>query len=158
MTAPEMNATGGKIRIAGRGAALAVSACFGLAGCLSFSPQTDPASPAAARVDALVAANRGYPDWEDFPSGPRPVPAPAEIVHEVAQLNITGDAMSREVAAIDWTLSDPEAWAASVRSRLDAAFAAPPPPDVAARIEAMAEALRQRAEPPPQLTRPAPRR
>lgn len=156
MTAVRMNATGGITRAAAFGA-VAVAA-LALGGCLSFNPMTDPASPAAADVDAVVAAHRQYPRWADFPAGPREPPAPAVIAREVAGLNRQQDALAADVARIDWMLSDPAALAAQIRARLDAAFAAPAPMDTAARIEEMARSLRERAEPPPQVTRPAPRR
>lgn len=156
MTGPEMNATGGNFGKAA--SAAAAMALLALGGCVSLSPQTDPASPAAARVDALVQANRGYPDWADFPGAPRPTPAPAQIGRQVAQLNASGGLATAEAAAINWTLSDPEALGAALRAQLDAEYARPAALDAAARIEAIAEAMRRRVQPPPQLTRPAPRR
>src|SRR5690606_22554264 len=82
MTPVRMNATSGISRAAVFGA-VAVAALT-LGGCLSFNPATDPASPAAAEVDAVVAAHRQYPRWADFPAGPRPPPPPAAIAREVA--------------------------------------------------------------------------
>lgn len=156
MTGPEMNATGVNFGKAASGAAAV--ALLALGGCVSLSPETDPASPAAARVDALVEANRGYPDWADFPGAPRPTPEPAQIGRQVAQLNASGGSVTAEAAAMDWTLSDPEVMGAALRARLNAEYAAPAALDAAARIEVIAEEMRRRVQPPPQLTRPAPRR
>ena len=62
-------------------ATTALTACVGV-----FDPETDPTSPVAPRVQALVDANREYPRWADFPKSPEPEPAPALIAARVATL------------------------------------------------------------------------
>lgn len=130
-------------------AATGLSACVG-----AFDPQTDPSSPVAARVQALVDANREYPRWEDFPRSTEPPPPPAQIAARVAGLNQTGGALAEEVARIDWTLTgDPAAFAAAVQARVDAVEVAPVTAGTAAEIEEFARRTRERGRAPPPVDR-----
>ena len=54
-----------------------LSACAG-----AFAPRTDAASPVAPQVEALVAANRDYPRWADFPKA-TPAPEPESLKGDV---------------------------------------------------------------------------
>ncbi len=130
--------------------ALCVSAC---ASPLPFNQSVDPASPAAARIEALVAENRTYPRWADFPATPSGLPAPYEIATEVIRLEATQDALAEAVSRIQWTLNDPEGYAQSARARIDPSRSRPISTMSRAEYEAWARALRQRATPPPPLTR-----
>ncbi|MFN4286968.1 MAG: hypothetical protein ACK4E3_00535 [Brevundimonas sp.] len=132
------------------GLSLCVSAC---ASPLPFNQPVDPASPAAARIEALVAENRTYPRWADFPAAPTGLPAPYEIATEVVRLEATQDALAEAVSRIQWTLNDPEGFAESTRSRIDPSRTRPISGMSRAEYEAWARALRQRATPPPPLTR-----
>jgi len=80
------------------------------------------------------------------------VPDAAVIAQRVAGLDQTGEALSRSVAAIDWTLPEnPDAWAGAVRSRVDGARMSVGTVRTAAEIEAFARELRERSEPPPPI-------
>lgn len=146
MTGFKMNASTTKI--------LAISAvCASLGACAArFSSETDATSPLSARIQGLVDANGDYPRWADFPAMPTDVPQPEAIATEVAGLNRTGQALDRSVAAIDWNLTeDPDAWAAGVRSRVEGARMSVGTARTAAEIEAFAQSLRERSEPPPPI-------
>lgn len=138
-------------------AALSVAAAAAaLGGCVGvFDPETDPTSPVAPRVQALVDANREYPRWADFPRSTEPQPEPAQIAASVGALNTANGTLAAEVARIDWTLTeDPVAFAAGVRSRVDAVEVAPVTAQTAAEIEEFARQTRERGRAPP----PVPRR
>ena len=138
-------------------AALTVAAAAAaLGGCIGgFDPETDPTSPVAPRVQALVDANREYPRWEDFPRSTEPRPEPAQIAASVGTLNTASGTLAAEVARIDWTLTeDPAAFAAGVRTRVDAVRVAPVTAQTAAEIEEFARQTRERGRAPP----PVPRR
>lgn len=97
-------------------------------------------------------ANREYPRWADFPPAPTDVPRPDVIAAEVAELDQTGQTLIAQAAAIDWTLSDdPNAWADAVRSRVEGARMGESEARTAAEIEAFAQSLRERSEPPPPI-------
>lgn len=147
-----MNAPIGKFAAAAAVAAAAagLSACVG-----AFDPQTDPTSPAASQVQALVEANRHYPRWADFPRALQAEPDPAMIATRVNTLNQSGGALADEVARIDWTLTeDPTAFAAAVQARIDAVKVDPVTAQTAAEIEEFARRARERGRAPP----PVPRR
>ena len=146
MTGLKMNASAMKI--------LAISAvCASLAACGSrFAAETEPTSSLSGRIQGLVDANREYPRWADFPAMPTDVPQPEAIAAQVAGLDRTGQALDQSVAAIDWTLTeDPNAWAAGVRSRVEGARMSVGTARTAAEIEAFAQSLRERSEPPPPI-------
>lgn len=134
----------------------AAVATAGLAACAgAFDPATDPNSPVAPRVEALVEANRDYPRWADFPRSLEPQPEPAQIAARVNALNSDGGALADEVARIEWTLTeDPAAYAAAVQARVDSAPVAPVTQNTAAEIEEFARRARERGRAPP----PVPRR
>lgn len=125
-----------------------------LAGCVgAFDAGTDAASPVAARVEALVAANRHYPRWEDFPRAEAP-PEPVQIAAQVNTLKVTGGALAGEAARIEWTLTDdPAAFADAVRARIDAAQVAPVTADTQAELDAFLAAARERGRAPPPVDR-----
>ena len=130
-------------------AAAGLTACAG-----AFDPRTDPSSPVAERVQALVDANREYPRWEDFPRSAEPPPAPAQIAVRVAALNQSGGALAEEAARIDWTLTgDPAAYAAEVQARVEAVEVAPATAETAAEIEEFARRTRERGRAPPPVDR-----
>lgn len=151
MTAPDMNAP---IRKFSAVAAIALAAA-GLTACVgAFDPRTDPTSPVAPRVQALVDANREYPRWEDFPRSAEPPPPPVQIAARVAGLNRTSGALAEEVARIDWTLTgDPAAFAAEVQARVNAVEVAPVTARTAAEIEEFARRTRERGRAPPPVDR-----
>ncbi|WP_245161597.1 hypothetical protein [Brevundimonas alba] len=134
----------------------AAVATGGLTACVgAFNPETDPTSPVAPRVQALVDANREYPRWADFPKSLEPEPEPAQIAAQVNTLRVTGGALTGEVSRIEWTLNeDPAAFAQGVQARIDATPVAPVTQETAAEIEEFARRTRERGRAPP----PVPRR
>ena len=130
-------------------ASAALTACVG-----AFDPQTDPSSPVAARVQALVDANREYPRWADFPKSSEPEPEPAVIAARVDRLKVSSGALADDVSRIEWTLNeDPAAFAAAVQARVDAVQVAPVTQNTAAEIEEFARRLRERGRAPPPIPR-----
>ena len=151
MTGPELNAPIRKFAavVAAAVASAGLTACVG-----AFNPQTDPTSPVAPRVQALVDANREYPRWEDFPRSLEPEPAPVAIAAEVNTLRVTSGALAGEVSRIEWTLNeDPAAFAAAVQARVDAVQVAPVTQNTAAEIEEFARRVRERGRAPPPIPR-----
>ncbi|MGV9007408.1 MAG: hypothetical protein ACOH1H_11795 [Brevundimonas sp.] len=125
-----------------------------LGGCAgTYGAVTEPAPEATARVEALVEAHRTYPRWADFPATPTDMPAATTVAGQVATLAVTGGTLTGEVARLDWTLDDPEAFAAAVRARIAATTVAPATARTQAEIEALAERLRQRGQAPPPIPR-----
>ncbi|HYC68950.1 hypothetical protein [Brevundimonas sp.] len=151
MTAPDMNAPIRKFA-AVLAAAVATAALTGCAG--AFDPQTDPTSPVAARVQALVDANREYPRWADFPRSLEPEPAPAQIAARVTTLNRASGALAEDAARLEWTLTgNPAEWAQAVQARVEAVQVAPVTQETAAEIEAFARQARERGRAPPPVDR-----
>ena len=130
-------------------ATTALTACVG-----AFDPETDPTSPVAPRVQALVDANREYPRWADFPKSPEPEPAPALIAARVATLETTGGELAAAAARIEWlSTGDATAFAESVRDRVAAVQVAPVTEQTAAEIEEFARRTRERGRAPPPVDR-----
>lgn len=149
MTGLKMNASAMKnaARAAVMGGLLLSGACAA-----PFQAAMDPQTPLSDRIQHLVDANRAYPRWADFPAAPTDVPAPGVIATRVAGLDQTGQAVSQNAAAIDWTFADdPDAWAATVRGRVAGARTSLATARTAAEVEAFARSLRKRAEPPPPI-------
>ena len=134
------------IVLAGVMSGLTLTACAGAA---------NVAEPAALepRIAALVAGNRDYPRWTDFPAT-TPAPAPVEVAARVNTLKISGASLQGEVARIEWTLSDSETFAREVAARVAATPIAPETRATRADIDAFAQQLRDRGRAPP----PVPRR
>jgi len=133
----------------------AAAATAGLTACVgAFNPETDPTSPVAPRVQALVDANRDYPRWADFPRSLEPEPAPAAIAERVAALETTGGDLAEAAARIEWlSAGDAVAFAESVRDRVAAVQVAPVTQETAAEIEAFARQARERGRAPPPVDR-----
>ncbi|GAA0869917.1 hypothetical protein GCM10009116_17530 [Brevundimonas basaltis] len=151
MTGPDMNAPIRKIAAV----LTAVAAGAGLTACAgAFEPRTDPTSPVAPRVDALVAANREYPRWADFPKTLEPVPEPAAISARVATLGTAGGELAAAAARIEWQSNeDPAAFAADVQARVAAVEVTPVTAETAAAIEEFARRTRERGRAPPPVDR-----
>ena len=134
-------------------AALILGACAA-----GFDPATDEASPVAARVQALVDANRTYPRWEDFPRSTEALPEPVEVAGRVGALRGASSELTAAAARIDWQEGDPAAFAREVNSRIDAQQVSPVTAETQAEVDAFAERTRQRGAAPPPVDRgPAPR-
>ncbi|MDQ1153500.1 hypothetical protein [Brevundimonas sp. SORGH_AS_0993] len=123
----------------------------------AFAPKVDEASPLAPRVEALVAANRHYPRWSDFPAAPEALPPASRIAANVSGLEGQGATLAGQVSGIDWTLGDPEALAAETRARVGAVPVSPDAVQSQADIDALARSLRDRAKAPPPIDRRPPR-
>lgn len=128
---------------------------LGLTACASaFSPATDPTSPVAARVQALVDANRTYPRWENFPRSDDPAPEPAVIAAQVNTLKVTQGILAGEAARIDWTLpQDPAAFAEALRARVAAQPVDPVTQRTQAEIDEYLRSARERGRAPPPIAR-----
>ncbi|MFN7129545.1 MAG: hypothetical protein ACK4OJ_10825 [Brevundimonas sp.] len=125
-----------------------------LGGCApSFAPKTDPTSPIAPRVQALVDANRHYPSWENFPAAPADLPEAAQVASSVRALESQGGALGSEVSGIDWTLKDAETLAAETRAQVEAVPVSPDSARTQVEIDAFAQSLRDRAKAPPPVDR-----
>jgi len=146
-----MNAPIHKIR------SLAVLAmiALGLTACASaFTPATDPTSPVAARVQALVDANRTYPRWENFPRSDDPAPEPAAIAAQVNTLKVAQGVVAGEAARIDWSLpQDSAAFAEALRARVAAQPVDPATQRTQAEIDEYLRNARERGRAPPPIAR-----
>lgn len=133
----------------------AAVATAGLTACVgAFDPATDPTSPVAPRVQALVDANRAYPRWEDFPKSLETGPDPAMIAARVSTLETTGGELEAAAARIEWlTTGDAASFARSVRERVAAVEVAPVTAQTAAEIEEFARRTRERGRAPPPIAR-----
>jgi hypothetical protein len=152
MTAPDMNAPIRKIAavLAATAATAGLTACVG-----AFNPETDPSSPVAPRVQALVDANRDYPRWADFPKSVDAPPEPTQIAGQVATLTTSGGELAEAAARIEWlTRGDAVAFAEAVKARVAAVTVSPVTQQTAAEIEEFARNTRERGRAPP----PVPRR
>lgn len=134
----------------------ATAATAGLTACVgAFNPETDPSSPVAPRVQALVDANRNYPRWADFPKSVEAPPEPTQIAGRVATLTASGGELAEAAARIEWlTRGDAVAFAEAVKARVAAVTVSPVTQETAAEIEEFARQTRERGRAPP----PVPRR
>lgn len=114
----------------------------------------DAGAPLEPRIAALVAENREYPRWADFPAAPTDVPTEMQLATRVNTLRVASGSLAGEAARIDWTLSDTEAFAREVAARVQTTPIAPETRATQADIEAFAQSLRDRGRAPP----PVPRR
>ncbi|MES2834039.1 MAG: hypothetical protein V4707_04940 [Pseudomonadota bacterium] len=110
-------------------------------------------APLEPRIAALVAENRDYPRWEDFPAM-SPAPEPVEVAARVNTLRVSGAGLEGEASRIEWTLSDSEAFAREIAARVAATPVSPDARATQADIDAFAQRLRDRGRAPP----PVPRR
>jgi hypothetical protein len=125
-----------------------------LGACASaFAPKTESQSALAPEIEQLVAANRRYPRWADFPKTPRDLPSPETVRADVDGLSARSSALSAETARIAWTLDDAEAFAQDVTRRVESQRPAAPTLQTEADIEAFGQRLRDRAAAPPPIDR-----
>ncbi|MBU2168405.1 MAG: hypothetical protein KKF88_11265 [Alphaproteobacteria bacterium] len=152
MTVPEMNAQRTKKwTVVGLGTVLAA----GAVSCASPDPVADTTvAPLPPRVVALVDENRRYPEWRNFPRQGTAPPDATAVSVRVEALNTASAATAADVAAIDWTLEDPEGFARRIAEDIASRPIAPATAQTRAEVEAFAEGLRDRGRAPP----PVPRR
>lgn len=130
----------------------AVASGLALTACGGVASVSEPAA-LEPRIAALVAENRDYPRWADFPAT-TPAPEPVEVAARVNTLNVSGATLEGEASRIAWTLSDSETFARDVAARVAATPIAPETRATQADIDAFAQSLRDRGRAPP----PVPRR
>jgi hypothetical protein len=111
------------------------------------------ASQMSERVEALVAANRTYPRWADFPAAPVDLPTSQALAARVDDLQGSSLRLAGETSSIDWTLDDPETLAAETRRAVGAVPTSPDAVRTEAEVEAFARRLRERAKAPPPIDR-----
>lgn len=156
MNDPEMNARLMKKIV---GSVVGLSGLAGLGACaVAFDPPTDPTSPVAPRVQALVDAHRVYPKWADFPRSTDPLPEPVEVAARVGTLRLGGELLAAEAARIEWTMTDPTTFSAEVNSRIDQQQISPVTAETQAEVEEFARRTRQRGTAPPPVDRGPPPR
>ena len=97
MTVPEMNAQQTKKwTVVGLGTLLAA----GAVGCATPDRIADPeGAPLSPRIVALVAENRRYPEWRNFPRQGTPPPDAVAVSVEVAALNTASAKTAADIAA-----------------------------------------------------------
>ena len=123
-------------------------------GCTTALDRSQAAvGPMSERVDALVAANRTYPRWADFPAAPADLPTSQVLAERVSDLQGSSLRLAGETSTIDWTLGDPETLAAETRRAVGAVPASPDAIRTEAEVEAFARRLRERAKAPPPIDR-----
>lgn len=105
----------------------------------------------AERLDTVRREREVYPSFRDIPFTPGDVRTPAQFRQAVQAVSGEGAVLGAWAARNPAEIADPEAYAAQARRELGVGPEDVPPPDQAARIEALARELRRRAEPPPPL-------
>ena len=152
MTVPDMNAQQAK-KWAMTG--LGLAAGLSLAACATPGAETadEAVAPLSPRITALIAANRGYPDWRNFPRQGTPPPSAVEVAGRVAALDTASSEAAAQVAAIDWTLEDPEGFARRTAEDIAARPIAPATLQTREEVEAFAQGLRDRGRAPPPIPR-----
>lgn len=154
-----MNASSARKIIAPFTAALGLAprtACvvmFGVAGLTGCAESLTSAEPLDPRIQAHVEANRRYPRWEDFPAPPADLPPMTAVADRVSGLSQESDTLASQRAALQWTLSDSEGFAAGVAARIAAVPVSPDARRTAEEIDAYARDLRERGRAPPPIPR-----
>lgn len=132
------------------GAALVLCACAqaprGLPGGQTI---VDPTSPAAGRINEILAQPGEYPTFADIPARPEDLPSDEQFQAMVQEQESQGADLARQTAPETWYLDASDAFAA--RAAADAAAGGVQAPTDAeiAESEAFARAMRARANPPP---------
>ncbi len=130
------------------GAALALSACASVSSKLPAGEAPLAAtSPAAARIEAILAKPGDFPTFASIPPMPADVPTDAGFKSQVeADLAVAAETTA-STAPDTWQLDASDAFAA--RAAADAGGVRPPTDAEIAESEAFARASRDRAKPPP---------
>ena len=106
----------------------------------------DPASPAAGAVAAQLAKPGDYPTFESVPRPPKDLRKPAQYREAVDEMEALAAEVTRDAGQSATTVQDTESFANKTR---DAAGPAASDKSTTSASEAAAEALRDRAKPPP---------
>ena len=109
----------------------------------------DPNSPVAAEVRAASASTGSPPRFSDIPA--KPVDVRSASAWRAAVLDETSlkQKTEAEAAAIPFTLTGTEAWAANTHARVLPQYSQQAPADARAQAEAFAAQAAARATPPP---------
>jgi hypothetical protein len=135
------------------GAGLAMAAL--LSGCATGAKSpfslggVDPTSPVAAEVRAASASPGPYPRFIDIPAAPKDVRTYQAWKEAVLGEMTLKRETEAQAAAIPFTLSGTETWAANTRARVLPQFSQQAPADERAQAEAFAAQQAARATPPP---------
>jgi len=105
----------------------------------------------ARRLETVRTERTDYPSFADIPVTPTDVRTPAQWGQAVAAVKGAGRRITEWAAANPPEIADPDAYAAQARRELGVGPEDIPPPDQAARIEALAAELRARTTPPPPI-------
>jgi len=93
---------------------------------------------------------KDYPSWSAFPTPPQNVPTVVQIRTQVVALERVAGQLQSTADGLPWELNDPERLSASARAKIDPVLGAPITERAnTAVIEAFAQRLRKRADPPP---------
>ena len=151
MTVPEMNAhRAKKWAMIGLGPVLAA----GAVGCATPDPvASDAVTPLSPRIVAVIDDNRRYPEWRNFPRQGAVPPAAADVGARVASLDAASSATTDQVAAITWTLDDPEGFARQIAEDIASRPVAMITQQTREEVEAFAQGLRDRGRAPPPIPR-----
>ncbi|MDC7674833.1 hypothetical protein [Asticcacaulis machinosus] len=119
-------------------------------------------APIIAPVDApstqvvvrdLERDEKGFPKWSNFPSAPQNVPTASDIKQRVSSINGREDALETAVARLSWDMTDPVAYSASTRNRLNSDLSRPVTKNSCNEIHQFALTQRAKAVPPPSADR-----
>ncbi|HYD46195.1 MAG TPA: hypothetical protein VEA79_13100 [Phenylobacterium sp.] len=123
---------------------LALGACASVTG---GPAPIDPASPAAAQMQALLDKPAEQPKFVDIPPLPTDVRAPEAFADARSALEREGEALALATAPNTWSLEGTESFAA--RARADSSDGVAPSEQDRRATDAFADELRRRATPPP---------
>jgi hypothetical protein len=137
---------------------IGLSVALVLGGCVSVSKidpfasgAVDPTSAVAEQVRQAPNTPGGYPRFKDVPPAPTDLRTPGDWRAAVTDTWRIKLATETTAQRIPFSLSDSEDWAKTRRAMIPADQTAPAPSDSAAQSDAYAQALRERATPPPPL-------
>jgi hypothetical protein len=105
----------------------------------------------ARRLEAVRAERDRYPSFHDIPVTPTDVRTPVQFRQAVQKIKGEAEEVTGFLTRTPIEIANPESFAQQARRELGVGPEDVPPPDQAARIEALARELRRRAEPPPPI-------
>lgn len=132
------------------GAAMALCACAQVPKGLPMGQSgVDPTSPAAPRINEIMAQPGEYPTFADIPSRPADLPTDEQFEAMVQDQEAEGLYVTRQTAPETWYLDASDAFAARATADAAAGGVRAPTDAEIAESEAFARAMRARAKPPP---------
>lgn len=113
------------------------------------SARTEPLpEEVARRLETVRGERTDYPSFREIPQTPADLRTPAQWAEAVGSVKAEGRALTQWAANNPPEVADVDAYAAQARRELGVGPDDVPPPDQAARIEALARQMRARATPP----------